>query len=770
MAPLTQNQLSNLDKTEEDFSDPNCTGIKAVVRNMSAKEKVMEWQRWQMDILARVPDQPGFEELGMGVGMVFYGKERRARAEKESEERRVREEEKRKVREEEEMRLREEKEEMDIDEDDDAVGGEVIEMNGLEVAKVNNDDDDNNDEEHDDDDNANDDDEEDSKIHEEEEVAIKEDKNLNSDGDSDDDDDEEEGEIHEENEVANKKDKNHNSDGDDNDDDDDDEEEGEIHEENEVANNKDKNLNSDGDDNNDDDDDDDDDDENNDDDEEEGEIHEKNEMANNKDKNHNSVGDDNDDDDDDDDNHDSDDSTSNKTKDSTEDDEPPKKRKPFLLQPIPSFYNQDHQRLVHIHADILNCALHEEARMKINDATKEYNKHFQQSNEIQNQKLHIDTERSNATYQCRLQFNKVTKEKTLKIAIAKSQWQRRKEEFEATARHRRQVNLQKMMYNRKSCNVHPDIVAAMNMKDEDVVRRSLAGAVDRVVIQNAPKEFAIGTSYSATEALRNRHDGIRSMVATSLSHCVDVVVNRIEQGWVQDEHLDTTLVNYEQYPPFQPPASIANSNNNNSCFDTIIVNDRNETLKCVETRTQAELRILAKSLQRSETERQKSWKNVMEVKAEFGQPPQKGGGGVDAMSKIPALNLTTPRLKISRSGGGSSGGGGSSSKKRTASALAVAAATASMRTSASSSSKLISSSSNHRTTIPISQSKYSADKVKARIYSDGSVMPVSQPKKTKDGLYMRPAGRQRKGMDWDAVIGKWVLAGKATKTGNELRG
>merc|ERR1711957_502119 len=78
--------------------------------------------------------------------------------------------------------------------------------------------------------------------------------------------------------------------------------------------------------------------------------------------------------------------------------------------------------------------------------------------------------------------------------------------------------------------------------------------------------------------------------------------------------------------------------------------------------------------------------------------------------------------------------------------------------------------SNHRTTGPISQSKYSADKVKARIYSDGSVMPVSAPKKTKDGLYMRPAGRQRKGMDWDAVIGKWVLAGKATKIGNELRG
>jgi hypothetical protein len=56
------------------------------------------------------------------------------------------------------------------------------------------------------------------------------------------------------------------------------------------------------------------------------------------------------------------------------------------------------------------------------------------------------------------------------------------------------------------------------------------------------------------------------------------------------------------------------------------------------------------------------------------------------------------------------------------------------------------------------ESKYSAAKVKERIAPDGSVMPVSEPKKTKDGLYQRPAGRTRKGMDWDAVRGIWVPA------------
>lgn len=41
-------------------------------------------------------------------------------------------------------------------------------------------------------------------------------------------------------------------------------------------------------------------------------------------------------------------------------------------------------------------------------------------------------------------------------------------------------------------------------------------------------------------------------------------------------------------------------------------------------------------------------------------------------------------------------------------------------------------------------------------YKDGSVLPVQVPKRNKDGLYQRPAGRQRKGMDWDAERGVWI--------------
>jgi len=58
-----------------------------------------------------------------------------------------------------------------------------------------------------------------------------------------------------------------------------------------------------------------------------------------------------------------------------------------------------------------------------------------------------------------------------------------------------------------------------------------------------------------------------------------------------------------------------------------------------------------------------------------------------------------------------------------------------------------------------SDSKYSAARVRERITADGTVMPVSEPKKSKDGLYLRPAGRTRKGMEWDAIRGIWVPTG-----------
>jgi hypothetical protein len=58
--------------------------------------------------------------------------------------------------------------------------------------------------------------------------------------------------------------------------------------------------------------------------------------------------------------------------------------------------------------------------------------------------------------------------------------------------------------------------------------------------------------------------------------------------------------------------------------------------------------------------------------------------------------------------------------------------------------------------IAATDSKYSAAKVRERVGADGSVKPVTTPKQDPDGLYQRPSGRTRKGMDWDPVRGVWV--------------
>jgi len=55
-----------------------------------------------------------------------------------------------------------------------------------------------------------------------------------------------------------------------------------------------------------------------------------------------------------------------------------------------------------------------------------------------------------------------------------------------------------------------------------------------------------------------------------------------------------------------------------------------------------------------------------------------------------------------------------------------------------------------------SQSKYSTASVQARTFNDGSVAPTVPPKRGEDGLFLRPTGRARKNMDWDAINGLWV--------------
>jgi hypothetical protein len=51
--------------------------------------------------------------------------------------------------------------------------------------------------------------------------------------------------------------------------------------------------------------------------------------------------------------------------------------------------------------------------------------------------------------------------------------------------------------------------------------------------------------------------------------------------------------------------------------------------------------------------------------------------------------------------------------------------------------------------------RYSLENVAARKNDDGTVAPVATTK-LQNGMFARPIGRQRKGMEWDGVRGVWA--------------
>jgi hypothetical protein len=159
-----------------------------------------------------------------------------------------------------------------------------------------------------------------------------------------------------------------------------------------------------------------------------------------------------------------------------------------------------------------------------------------------------------------------------------------------------------------------------------------------------------------------------------------------------------------------------------------------EAVERLEASLRQELSTLTTKLRASEEERNRAWKKMLKTKAEFDLPHQTANYGRSSVAVdmtnyhlIPLPNLrqsyaeNVPRVQVHAS---------------------------------------LPSYTPARTMAPpsrnVSESRYSAARVRERISADGTVAPVSMPKRTKDGLYLRPAGRTRKGMQWDAVRGIWI--------------
>jgi hypothetical protein len=302
----------------------------------------------------------------------------------------------------------------------------------------------------------------------------------------------------------------------------------------------------------------------------------------------------------------------------------------------------------------------------------------------------------------------------------------------------------------------PGIMEAMTMSDNRSVKRVLTAAVDRVVIRNAPQGHATGSRYTSAILHRTAPHSIQNQVATTMAHCVDVVTQRVEKGWLSDAIIDAGKSG-EQFPAFVPPKTKGP--------EYVVINANGETFTQVQKRIEAEVKKVKADLAVSESARSKAWARLNKAKAVLNG---RSGGGANTSSQkshrskssssanSPKYSSPTvvqrynPPTQPSRAN--------YRSQVTVANNPAVASAAAAAAAVKANNMKMGGQSASTSTTQsgPQSENKYSLERVRARMYSDGSVLPVSLPKRGKDGLFLRPAGRQRKGMSWDAVNGKWV--------------
>ena len=404
-----------------------------------------------------------------------------------------------------------------------------------------------------------------------------------------------------------------------------------------------------------------------------------------------------------------------------------KKRKVFSLKPIPSFYEQDRQRFLMIHADILHTSVHEFARHRIVEATNEYNVAFRKSMDCSNKKSQIEAKWNKMLYQLKVQSQKILNDQALDLAVARAKYQKQKDSFEKKEQRSKNKQLGMNRYGRQQ------------LSEKAVVARSLSSMIDRVHVMNAPKHFIVGTPFlndqinSSSGAPSRRRDLLTESVATSLAHMVDVAIKRAKTGWMPNRMVDKMSNSYncnkEKFPDFVPPVKT-------DVDKTIVDQESRETFADMRDRLKAslqkELQDAHNQLIAAEEQRKKAWSKLMKTKSELEVQPTSRGRSNKA--PVDMTKLPPPPLK------GIHGG----------KAYAVAQAPFTSVSTPPLEADSLAANSNK------SDSKYSAEKVKARIYSDGSVMPVTAPKRNKDGLFQRPAGRKRKGMDWDAHTGRWV--------------
>lgn len=219
-----------------------------------------------------------------------------------------------------------------------------------------------------------------------------------------------------------------------------------------------------------------------------------------------------------------------------------------------------------------------------------------------------------------------------------------------------------------------------------------------------------------TKSYASRQHALYPQIATCVADIVDAVAS-------------DSVKFIEKFEPFVPPQK-------SNFVDYVVDQNTGELLTQRNQRLLKEMKKEGEDLRadvmRREEERHKAWRKMLKCKSEYNIPH------ITARGRVPLtihnyMQVPMPGLQESR--------------PEIVPRIVMP------------SSKVpsyIPTSSKARQPYGQSESKYSAARIRERTGEDGSMAPVSEPKRDSNGLFMKPPGRGRKGMNWDPHRGIWV--------------
>jgi len=433
---------------------------------------------------------------------------------------------------------------------------------------------------------------------------------------------------------------------------------------------------------------------------------------------------------------------------------PPKRHnRTFSLRPVPSFYDQDLRRVKLVQQELIHSSGRVNVEKLYRKAQAAYDDAFKKSMSLQQEKAHAHSEYQKMAQQHKEKITRMRIEADRTVDRTKQQWQ----------------SMQAGMHSYRS--KYGEEALQIHLGAKDVMK----DMIDRVVLRNSDEAYRpTGTKfigYAFHEAIKTK-DKSKQDVTEVLAHVVDAVDRNYNQMVARN-------------PEYIPPAV---DTEHNTMYDPRSQETLAQRYERVQKILKQKVEQVSEQFDEAEKIRAAAWNEVTRYKTLLGNAavskskkarkpnvsnrsvaPAAAPRGVPAAYPHPQ-SYNQQQQMFMQAGRPVQMMSGAPMQVRQPVQVnhPVQMMAAQMAGQGTSFNRVVLQSSTASTAdgnAKVSQNakygygdRYSMQNVQARIQNDGTVVPVTAPKQLENGLYQRPIGRQRKGMDWDAIRGVWIPA------------